>query len=219
MGKTTKTAPHSTISRSEISTLSLAQQIEDWLREGRINQLSPRTIEERHGFGQKLLWFLKHRNYEICGRRELLAFFDYLNTAHLEPGGRWGNPHMTKPLRPITVRTYHVQVRVLFNWLIFQEVLDVSPRERMKVPRPLADQIRPFSPDQIEALLQAARRTRYPKRDEAIVLLLLDTGMRASELCSLHLCDVDMDTRALNVLGKGNKRRTVYSLPRGRSST
>lgn len=210
MGKTRITAPQLANLKSELSTLSLAHHTKDWLNESRIRQLSPRTIEERRSFGEKLVWFLKHKQHEVCGLRQLREFFVYLGTAHDEPGGRWGNPNMTKPLRPITIRTYHTQCRVLFNWLVIDGVLDVSPMERIPPPRALADQIRPFNLEQIEALLSAARRTKHPKRDEAIVLLLLDTGMRATELCSLRLRDVDMDTRSLNVLGKGNKRRTVY---------
>jgi len=208
-----KTAQQLTTSRSEISVSSLANSLKDWLTDGRICQLSPLTTEERRRFGEKLLWFLGHKNHESCGLRE---FFEYLGTAHCEPGGRWGKPLMTKPLRPTTIRTYYTQCRVLWNWMVSEGVLDASPMERIPAPRTLADRIRPFNTEQIEALLGAAKRTRYPKRDEAILLLLLDTGMRASELCSLRLCDVDMDTRSLNVLGKGNKRRTVYI---GRAAT
>lgn len=43
----------------------------------------------------------------------------------------------------------------------------------------------------------------------ALILVLLDTGLRASELCSLLVADADRDGQ-LSVVGKGNKRRQVY---------
>lgn len=80
------------------------------------------------------------------------------------------------------------------------------------IPAPIsrADQIRPFTETQVRALLAAARKSDHPRRDEAIMLFLADTGVRASELCGLKLSDVNMQERYAMVLGKGNKRRTVY---------
>jgi len=40
--------------------------------------------------------------------------------------------------------------------------------------------------------------------------VLVDTGLRASELCSLKVADADKGTRELTVTGKGNKKRKVY---------
>lgn len=40
-------------------------------------------------------------------------------------------------------------------------------------------------------------------------MLLLDSGLRASELCSLRVTDLDQTNRSCRVLGKGNKYRTV----------
>lgn len=40
--------------------------------------------------------------------------------------------------------------------------------------------------------------------------MLLDTGIRAAELCGLRFCDLDLTEKRLRVLGKGNKERSVY---------
>lgn len=45
--------------------------------------------------------------------------------------------------------------------------------------------------------------------DRAISELLYGTGMRVGELCGLDVDDVDLATRTVRVLGKGNKERTV----------
>ena len=51
-------------------------------------------------------------------------------------------------------------------------------------------------------------------RDLLVLELLYATGVRVAELCSLDLDDVDADRRALRVIGKGNRQRTVvYGVP------
>ena len=176
---------------------------------GDIDQHSQRTLGSRRDIVDKLLWFLKHKNLTTCGTHELRQFLAYLTHGHTEPGGRWGNPHMTKPVRPRTVHTYHGHLRTLFRWIVAEGDLPASPMERIPVPTSRADQIQPFTSEHVNALLHAAKQSRHARRDEAILLFLLDTGIRASELCSLKVKDVDTSGRRCTVLGKGNKHRTI----------
>ncbi|HTE18150.1 MAG TPA: site-specific integrase [Armatimonadota bacterium] len=67
------------------------------------------------------------------------------------------------------------------------------------------------SPSSRSALAAAARRSRYPRRNEAILLFLLDTGARASEFCDPRMRDVNPPERHCTVTGKRNKRRTLFS--------
>lgn len=48
-------------------------------------------------------------------------------------------------------------------------------------------------------------------RDTAIVLCLLESGARISELVGLHLKDLDWEHKATHVTGKGNKYQTIFS--------
>ena len=46
--------------------------------------------------------------------------------------------------------------------------------------------------------------------DRALILVLLDTGLRATELCNLLLEEVDFETGRMHIShGKGNKQRVV----------
>jgi site-specific recombinase XerD len=47
-------------------------------------------------------------------------------------------------------------------------------------------------------------------RDFAMITLLLNCGMRLSELVGINVSDIDFENRKLNVIGKGNKERTIY---------
>jgi site-specific recombinase XerD len=191
-----------------ISLSNLEKFSQDWIFDGDYRSLSPKTLEARHIFSKNLIWFLKKNNFDSCSARELKLFFVYLSKPQTE--GRWGIPRLTKPLRPISVKDYYVTLRCMFRWFVEEELIESSIIEELPPPIARASQIQPFAPEQIEALLEAARQSCHPKRDYAIVSLLLDCGLRASELCFLKYDDVDLNARCVTVLGKGNKRRSIY---------
>lgn len=180
-----------------------------WLLDGEIRQHSRATLSLRTIILDKLVWFLRQREYERCGTLELRHFLAYLTTGHEQPGGRWGNEKQDRPVRPSTVATYHRHLRTFFWWLVEEGIITVSPMEAVASPVARPDQIQPFTPAQVNALLQAAKKSQQPRRNESLLLFLLDTGLRATELCSLRTKDVDLQGRRCTVLGKGNKRRTV----------
>jgi integrase/recombinase XerD len=109
-----------------------------------------------------------------------------------------------------------------------------APHAVRAIPRPRFDQepIIPLTFEDVQALVSAAEwgatwrtrggrqaRSRRPtaKRDRAIILCLLDTGLRASELCDLQIRDYEPESGQLYVrAGKGNKRRVVYLGQRAR---
>ncbi len=64
-----------------------------------------------------------------------------------------------------------------------------------------------------EALIQAVRSDAASKtreRDECILVLFLNCGMRLSELVGINLSDIDRDMESLRVIGKGSKERMIY---------
>ena len=79
--------------------------------------------------------------------------------------------------------------------------------ELPKVPELL---IATFSDEQLRALFGAVDQRRWTGiRDRAILILLLDTLARVSELTGLNLEDVNLDERSLLVMGKGRRQREL----------
>jgi len=179
---------------------------------GDISQHSERTITTRRERLGKLAWFLTYKELEQCGLPELRQFFQYLNHGHKEPGGRWGNPRCTKPVSSGNVKSYHSSMRTFFNWLVDEGVISHSPMIRLAVPVDRPDQVAPFSTDQLVAIIETAKKSPInPTRELAIVLLLLDTGIRVSELCAANRSDIDFQSGQMVVRhGKGDKMRTVF---------
>lgn len=107
------------------------------------------------------------------------------------------------------MHAYFRMLRAFTNFCLAEGLLQETPLKNVKAPRVPNDQIQPLVPEQVQALVDAARRTRAPERDVAVILLLVDSGMRCSELMGLTMADVDRGSGELTVVGKGNKKRTV----------
>ncbi len=182
----------------------------NWLFDCEVRQHSPQVLSTRNLMLSKLEWFLQLRGHDVCGPTQVREFLAYLTHGHLEPGGRWGNPSMTQPVRPRTVRDYHSHLRTFFRWLIAQKMILESPIENIGIPISRPDQIQPFTEEQVEALLAAASKSLHPQRDEAIMMFLLDTGVRVSEIAGVRQKDLDVHEGRCIVRGKGNKHRTVH---------
>lgn len=199
---------------SDFPVADLPKLRDGWLLDCRYRQLSANSLEFRKHVLDKLIWWLAREGCEVCGAMEFKAFLTYIPMGHLEPGGRWGNPRMTSPVRPRTVKDYHAHLRIFTRWLV-QE--DLAPMDLMRSVRPPVarrDSIQPFSTQQVESILAAASVAHHALRDTAIVLFLLDSAVRANELCRLRMRDLDILGRRATVLGKGDWHRSALFGPR-----
>lgn len=193
----------------------LRRAVENWLADGKAQGHSERTLGNRRHLMEKFLWWLVNEEeaaptLESLTPARIRAFQTYLREER--PEGRFGSDtaNARRTVRPSTVHTYYRCLRAFVNFSVAEGLLDETPLRNVKPPRVPNDQVAPFTAEQVQALVDAARRTRAAERDVALVLMLVDTGVRVSELCGLAVGEVDRSTGELTVLGKGNKRRRVY---------
>jgi integrase/recombinase XerD len=115
--------------------------------------------------------------------------------------------------RDLSAWYIHGHARTVKTWLRFlhaEGVLTADAMRNVSMPK-LDRQILPsFSPEDLRKLLDACQHSHNPERDTAIVLVLLDSGVRAAEFCNLDVGDVDMTTGGVHVRqGKGRKDRVT----------
>ena len=103
--------------------------------------------------------------------------------------------------------------RSFFAFLVQQGLLPASPAEKLIPPERERPQPRVLSETEYKRLLDAVHGEI---RDEAIIELLLQTGIRLAELARLKVSDVELPakvdrehTGAVHIHGKGRKERTV----------
>lgn len=106
--------------------------------------------------------------------------------------------------------TAYRRLQQLFRWLTEEGEIPESPMRRMSPPAVPDKPIPVITDDTIRRLLKACEGRGFTdRRDAAIVRLLLDTGIRASELVGLAVADVDWSYSVVTVLGKGRRLRSV----------
>ena len=158
--------------------------LDAFLLSRRVENCRPKTLEHYAYVVGSLLRAVPDPDHEAC-----YGYLDALR-ARLSPAGY----------------ASHVRSLVVFcNWLSREG----GPTIRLRIPK--VDHLPAiYSDEDIERLLRVIpRRTIWGTRDFLIVHLLLDTGMRAGECCRLRLCDTDLASRMVRVLGKGGKERVI----------
>ena len=119
-------------------------------------------------------------------------------------------PTQDKGLSPQTVQGYVRVLKALFSWAHREGLIDDNPASRVKIPKAPRIIVPTFNESQVRRFLSVIDRSKpIGFRDYCIVLTLLDTGIRSSELVGLELADLDLEEGHFKVLGKGSKERRV----------
>lgn len=99
-------------------------------------------------------------------------------------------------------------LKAFYSWLINEDEynMDKNPMKKIKTPKEAVLLPKALNRDDFDRL------RFYPKspRNQAILELLVASGMRISEMVNLNRQDLDMNFRRVKVLGKGNKERIVH---------
>lgn len=110
-------------------------------------------------------------------------------------------------LKPKTILNMHTALSSFWSWLVMEGFAEEHIlKGRVSRPRVNPPAIEPLTDEQITRLIGTVNGS---DRNRAILLFLIDTGARASEVCGLTVGDIDLQTRTAVVIGKGNKPRTV----------
>lgn len=102
-------------------------------------------------------------------------------------------------------------VRRFAAWAVEEGLLNEDPLLGLKLPKIDVKVTESLTEDELKRLIKVCQGSDYrDRRDEAIVRLMTETGMRAGELLGLQLVDVDLP-RGLAVItrGKGGRGRIV----------
>ena len=166
-------------------------------------------------------------------RDRLRYFSDWLHSAHnidevediqLSHLRGWIS-HLQKTPSPFgkkhsdeSIHSYGQSLLAFCHWLESEEIILKPITPRFKLPRVEQKFIATFTPQEVDMLFAACEegdplkpdlRKALTSRNHAILSVLIDAGLRCSELIGLRLGDIDRDLRVLLVHRKGNKWQQV----------
>lgn len=203
--------------------ITFSQAVEGFMIDKRAERLSRHTLGDYRRSFEKLSRYLDADPplTEITART-ISAFQAYLGETPVAPAGI--APREAKPLSKKTILNVHTALSSLWTWAVAEGYADEHIMQSVPRPRPEEKAVVPYTEKDVKKMLDLCTGTRthhcedradyeqarpLPLRNTAIVLVLLDTGIRASELCDLKVRDVDLQNRHLQVFGKRDKGRSV----------
>jgi site-specific recombinase XerD len=110
---------------------------------------------------------------------------------------------LRETLSPISVAGYVRGLKAFGMWCATEELAEAAALRALRRPRVPHKLVEPLDDAALRRILDAAS-----VRDRAIVLLMLDTGLRLSEVAGMRPCDLRPDGTA-KVTGKGARERIV----------
>jgi len=188
--------------------LQLTTAIEGYLLDAGARRLSPNTISfYLYIFTRLTTWFRDDPNIGDIAKPQIEHFLVSLAA-----------------LSKKTVLGYHAGLSALWRWALTEDLVERNIIRDIPQPVPEERVISPFTESEVKAILGAVDKSApysrpgkrqcqhsnpTAQRNRVIIYLLLDTGVRASELCGLSIKDVDLKARHILVMGKGSKERQI----------
>lgn len=188
---------------------------------------------QRH-LSQEIDWFLDEQrvtkgassNTIAAYRRDLQRYRDFLlvnqidsfasvssDTIELYLQELASGTESTQPLAKSSVARHLAALRSLHRWLVTQNLIPTDVAKDVCAPKAAKRLPKALSVDQVQKLLEAARRGDDPVslRDTALLEFLYATGARVSEAIRISLDDLELDDEVpfVTVRGKGGKERLV----------
>jgi site-specific recombinase XerD len=183
--------------RKKPPPLDLAAMLPSWELALRAERKSPQTIKS-YGDGVRafLRWCAENGDTPALDR-DLVK--------------NWVAGLLDDGAEPATARARQLGLRRFSAWLEEEGEVDTDPLLGLKAPKLDTKVTNSLTDDELRRLMKACGGKEFrDRRDEAIVRLMTETGMRAGEVIGLTIADVDLQRGLVTVhRGKGGKGRVA----------
>ncbi|MGD1119501.1 MAG: tyrosine-type recombinase/integrase [Dehalococcoidales bacterium] len=200
--------------------MSVNSLVKGFILTQRTDYKSPRTVDYYGSNLRRFLWYVALQKWtddvRMISEWNIREFLEYVGGE----GHRWGltgngSETSRKKASYCTVHHYYCVLKSFFNWCVREGFIHESPLVKIKMKNPRLNVVQPYSSQDILKLIEVCDNDRKNNaqltgsRNKAIVLMLLDTGLRVSELVGIKLGEIDSERGWLKVKGKGAKERVV----------
>lgn len=172
----------------------LSEAFSLFMFEQRVKNNSPATIAYYSYFLTEFLNWLEITEVEEL---DIIHYKDYI--LYLADTG----------IKSTSINTKIRAVKAFYNFLIDEEKIGDCSR-KLRLVKQSRQEIIPLSDDEIYILLNSFDISdNLELRNKCIVLVMLDSGLRRSEVSRLRVSDIDIRNKHILVNGKGSKQRIV----------
>jgi site-specific recombinase XerD len=169
-----------------------------WLESMQARGLSPKSLT---GYASEVGQFVRFLREQLN-----LTDLDAVQPHHIR---KWLIARQQHGISNAQLHNDYRKPRTFWNWCIREELTTNNPFAKVEKPK-LQPTLKPaLTPHEVEQILQACEGKDWLRlRDKALILLLLDTGLRIHEAHKLTVADAQQET--VLIRGKGGKQRVVF---------
>jgi integrase/recombinase XerD len=207
-----------------MTTPTLSVAVEGFILDKKIVGRSENTLNDYQITLNRFTEYLGNPHIDTITSEQIKNFFYWLRYKYQYDPGNIGDPKKFRHLGDKTLVNNYSTIMHFWQWALSAYRLKENPFNvpKMKFNKP---PIIPFTMEEIKDMLNVCKKTSVAAtntkrqyrmkrptylRDRAIILTLLDTGLRVSELCNLRFRGIDLRNSRIRTTGKGQKERDVY---------
>lgn len=112
-----------------------------------------------------------------------------------------------------TIKTYASALKTFLTYAYENEFLNENVSAKIKMPRYKKKVIQILNNNEINTIINSFDNSYIGYRDLLVILLMLESGLRLSEVVKIRLLDLDFERNIIKVDGKGQKERIVPLTP------
>jgi len=193
---------------------SLYQMLDGYQSSLEAMNRSPKTISWYLDILKRYFGFLmaSHSSSQIdqLGRKELRSYIVKLQNTKKWPN----NPNIAEDhkgkLSAYSIQGHVRAIKAFWGWLLKEGYTDKNPLANFPLPKVPSTVIKTLTKEQILELFSNIDKSSLTgMRDYCILLLLIDSGIRVSELAGIKISDIDFPHNLIMITGKGQKQRVV----------
>jgi len=178
--------------------------LDSFILEQRLRGNTDKTIRGYQGFlGQFIAWLVQCSidNLNVLTVKHVQQYQLYLDSRQCD--------NKKGKLTKRTVRTYMRHIRIFLAFCFEESFINEPIHQKMKLPKAEKPVIEILTEDEAEQLLGYFKSDIIDCRNRAIICLMLDCGLRLSEVARIKEKDINLNKGYITVMGKGRKGRIV----------
>lgn len=113
--------------------------------------------------------------------------------------------------QPITRRAKLTTIKSFFKYLEEENAIKSNPAKNLPLPKVPIKEPEYLSEAELKKLIHIVQqdKSKYKQRNELLIKILIETGIRISELTNLNIGDIDCEAKTITIIRKGGQKQSL----------
>jgi len=185
--------------------MTLKHAFESFILDQRLKGNTDKTIKGYIGFLSRFMNWLNVKNILQIQDITLLHVQEYQLFIDTKQAERSGKGKLSKR----SVQTYMRHIKAFMTFCFDEGFIPEPIHHKMKLPKAERPAIEILTDDEVDTILSTFTKSEMGLRNKALIYLMLDCGLRLSEVVFIKTSDINFEKGYVMVMGKGRKGRIV----------